>query len=121
MEMFNNRKRNPLSAIDASYEDHVEAIDTIRKKIEANTISEGTNTLSRLDGFEKQLEEREALLKQKENNIKNTIEAQTEEKEIKVKREFVENEFEDIKTEEKEIKVKREFGEEIKKKIKDNV
>ncbi|CAB5352890.1 unnamed protein product [Rhizophagus irregularis] len=76
MEMFNNRKRNPLSAIDASYEDHVEAIDTIRKKIEANTISEGTNTLSRLDGFEKQLEEREALLKQKENNIKNTIEAQ---------------------------------------------
>ncbi|GET63810.1 hypothetical protein RIR_jg29599.t1 [Rhizophagus irregularis DAOM 181602=DAOM 197198] len=46
---------------------------------------------------------------------------QTEEKEIKVKREFVENEFEDIKTEEKEIKVKREFGEEIKKKIKDNV
>ncbi|CAB5353554.1 hypothetical protein GLOIN_2v244654 [Rhizophagus irregularis DAOM 181602=DAOM 197198] len=78
MEMFNNRKRNPLSAIDASYEDHVEAIDTIRKKIEANTISEGTNTLSRLDGFEKQLEEREALLKQKENNIKNTIEAQVD-------------------------------------------
>jgi hypothetical protein len=34
--------------------------------IEANTTSGGPNTLSRLDGFEKQLEERETLLKQKE-------------------------------------------------------
>ncbi|CAB4408888.1 unnamed protein product [Rhizophagus irregularis] len=45
-------------------------------KIEANTASDGSSTLSRLDGFEKRLEEREALLKQKENNIKITIEAQ---------------------------------------------
>ncbi|RIA93133.1 hypothetical protein C1645_819761 [Glomus cerebriforme] len=45
-------------------------------KFEANTSSDGSSTLSRLDGFEKQLEEREALLKQKENNIKNTIEVQ---------------------------------------------
>src|ERR1044071_1025569 len=39
-------------------------------KIEANVIPEGSSTLSRLDVFEKQLEEREALLKQKEINIK---------------------------------------------------
>src|SRR5215469_9956123 len=34
-------------------------------KIEANTTSDGPNALSRLDGFERQLEEREALLKHK--------------------------------------------------------
>ena len=57
-------------------------IDTITKKnrqkikIEANVIPEGSSTLSRLDGFEKQLEEHEALVRQKENNIKKTIEAQ---------------------------------------------
>ena len=45
-------------------------------KIEANTSTDGTITFSRLDGLEKQLEEREALLRQKENNIKKTIEAQ---------------------------------------------
>ncbi|CAI2201056.1 6625_t:CDS:2, partial [Funneliformis geosporum] len=39
-----------------------------------NTASDGSSTLFRLDGFEKQLEEREALLKQKQNNIKKTIE-----------------------------------------------
>src|SRR5207249_3610949 len=50
--------------------------DRQKIKIEANTASDGSNTLSRLDGFEKQLEEREASLKQKENNIKNTIDAQ---------------------------------------------
>ena len=52
-------------------------------KIEANTTSDGSSTFSRLDGFEKQLEEREALLKQKEINIKNTVEAQvTEERKL---------------------------------------
>src|SRR3954453_15807879 len=45
-------------------------------KIEANVIPEGSSTLSRLDGFEKQLEKREALIRQKENNIKKTIENQ---------------------------------------------
>src|SRR5436190_7426631 len=45
-------------------------------KIEANTSSDGSSTLSQLDGFEKQLEERKALLRQKENNIKKTIETQ---------------------------------------------
>ncbi|CAI2188291.1 18609_t:CDS:2, partial [Funneliformis geosporum] len=45
----------------------------------ANTASDGSNTLSRLDGFEKQLEERETLLRQKEINIKKTIEAQVAE------------------------------------------
>src|SRR4051812_35557932 len=42
-------------------------------RIEANVIPEGSSTLSRLDGFEKQLEEREALLRQKENNIKKLL------------------------------------------------
>ncbi|CAI2198670.1 10618_t:CDS:2, partial [Funneliformis geosporum] len=39
-----------------------------------NTASDDSSTLSRLDGFEKQLEKREVLLKQKENNIKKIIE-----------------------------------------------
>ncbi|CAB5370400.1 unnamed protein product [Rhizophagus irregularis] len=43
-------------------------------KIEANTTSDGSSTLSRLDGFEKQLEERELHVQKWENNIKNTIE-----------------------------------------------
>ena len=43
-------------------------------KIEANTTSDGSSTLSRLDGFEKQLEERELCVQQQENNIKKTIE-----------------------------------------------
>ncbi len=45
-------------------------------KIEANTASNGSSTLSRLDGFEKQLEECELHVQQRENNIKKTIEAQ---------------------------------------------
>ena len=54
-------------------------------KIEANTSTDDTNTFSRLDGFEKQLEEHEALLRQKENNIKKTIEAQVDEKRKHIK------------------------------------
>ena len=57
-------------------------------KIEANTSTDGTITFSRLDGFEKQLEEREALLKQKEINIKNTIEAQVAEERKRLKDEY---------------------------------
>ncbi|CAI2172895.1 380_t:CDS:2 [Funneliformis geosporum] len=49
-------------------------------KIKANTVSDSFNILSRLNGFEKQLEKRETLLKQKENNIKNTIDIQVNEK-----------------------------------------
>uniref|UniRef100_U9TP05 Uncharacterized protein n=1 Tax=Rhizophagus irregularis (strain DAOM 181602 / DAOM 197198 / MUCL 43194) TaxID=747089 RepID=U9TP05_RHIID len=45
-------------------------------------------TRERLDGFEKRLEEREALLKQKENNIKITIEAQIGEKRKRLKDEY---------------------------------
>src|SRR3989337_3852193 len=41
-------------------------------KIEANVIPEGSATLSRLDGYEKQLEERELRVQQRENNIKKT-------------------------------------------------
>src|ERR1043166_10018567 len=57
-------------------------------KIEANVIPEGSSTLSRLEGFEKQLEEREALLKQKEINIKNTIEVQVAEERKCLKDEY---------------------------------
>ncbi|PKK54381.1 hypothetical protein RhiirC2_833530, partial [Rhizophagus irregularis] len=57
-------------------------------KIEANVIPEGFSTLSRLNGFEKQLEECETLLKQKENNIKNTIEAQVAEERKCLKDEY---------------------------------
>ncbi|PKY62514.1 hypothetical protein RhiirA4_432584 [Rhizophagus irregularis] len=57
-------------------------------KIEANTTSDGSSTFSRLDGFEKQLEEREALLRQKENNIKKTIEAQIAEERKRLKDEY---------------------------------
>src|SRR3954452_24279882 len=57
-------------------------------KIEANTSSDGSSTLSRLDGFEKQLEERDALLRQRENNIKKTIEAQVAEEHKCLKDEY---------------------------------
>ena len=45
-------------------------------KIEANITSDSSSTLSRLDGFEKQLDERELRVQQQENNIKKTIDAQ---------------------------------------------
>ncbi|PKC51819.1 hypothetical protein RhiirA1_482920 [Rhizophagus irregularis] len=57
-------------------------------KIEANTTSDGSSTFSRLDGFEKQLEKREALLRQKENNIKKTIEVQIAEERKHLKDEY---------------------------------
>ena len=57
-------------------------------KIEANTTSDGSSTLSRLDGFERQLEEREVLLRQKENNIKKTIENQVAEERKHLKDEY---------------------------------
>src|SRR3954463_3155559 len=57
-------------------------------KIEANLIPEGSTTFSQLDGFEKQLEEHEALLRQKENNIKKTIEAQVAEERKCLKDEY---------------------------------
>ncbi|CAI2199610.1 8250_t:CDS:1, partial [Funneliformis geosporum] len=48
----------------------------------------GSNTLSRLDGFEKQLEECETLLRQKEINIKKTIEIQVAEEHKRLKDEY---------------------------------
>ena len=57
-------------------------------KIEANTSSDGSSTLSRLDGFEKQLEEREFRVQQQENNIKKTIEAQVAEEHKRLKDEY---------------------------------
>jgi hypothetical protein len=62
--------------------------DRQKIKIEANTASDGSSTLSKLDGFEKQLEEREALLKQKENNIKKTIEDRVAEEHKRLKDEY---------------------------------
>jgi len=57
-------------------------------KIEANTSTDGSNTFSRLDGFEKQLEECETLLRQKEINIKKTIEAQVDEERKRLNDEY---------------------------------
>jgi hypothetical protein len=57
-------------------------------KIEANTSSNDSSTLSRLDGFEKQLEERELRVQQWENNIKKTIEAQVAEERKYLKDEY---------------------------------
>ena len=57
-------------------------------KIEANVIPEGSATLSRLDGFEKQLEERELRIQQWENNIKKTIEDQVAEERKCLKDEY---------------------------------
>ncbi|RGB24315.1 hypothetical protein C1646_773271 [Rhizophagus diaphanus] len=57
-------------------------------KIEANTTSDGTSTFSRLDGFEKQLEERELHVQQWENNIKKSIEAQVAEERKHIKDEY---------------------------------
>ncbi|PKK65149.1 hypothetical protein RhiirC2_853818 [Rhizophagus irregularis] len=57
-------------------------------KIEANTTSDGSSTLSRLDGFEKQLEERELHVQKRENNIKNTIEGQVAEERKRLKDEY---------------------------------
>ena len=57
-------------------------------KIEANTTSDGSSTLSRLDGFEKQLEERELRVQQQENSIKKTIETQVSEERKRLKDEY---------------------------------
>src|SRR3954447_10908785 len=57
-------------------------------RIEANVIPEGSSTLSRLDGFEKQLEERELRVQQRENNIKKTIEDQLAGERKRVKDEY---------------------------------
>ena len=51
-------------------------------------IPEGTTTFSRLDGFEKQLEERKHRLQQQEINIKNTVESQVAEKRKRLKDEY---------------------------------
>ncbi|CAI2188916.1 9770_t:CDS:1, partial [Funneliformis geosporum] len=57
-------------------------------KIKANISTDNSNTFSRLDGFEKQLEEYEALLRQKEINIKKTIENQVNEEHKHLKDEY---------------------------------
>ena len=96
-----NRKYNPLSDEQAGgiHPDIKELLtkevnryykkkDRQKLKIDASTTSDGSSVLSRLDGFEKQLEEREALLKQKENNINKAIETQVAEERKRLKDEY---------------------------------
>jgi hypothetical protein len=96
-----NRKNNPLSEEQArGIRSDIEELLTKevdryfnkknrqKIKIEANVIPEGSSTLSRLDGFEKQLEERELRVQQWENNIKKTIEAQVAEERKCLKDEY---------------------------------
>ena len=77
-----NLKNNPLSVEQASgihpdidslltkeVDRYYNKKDRQKLKIEANTASDGSSTLPRLDSYEKRLEEREALLRQKENSI----------------------------------------------------
>jgi hypothetical protein len=95
------RKNNPLTDEQASeiHPDVEELLtkevnryykkkDRQRLKVDANTTSDGSNALSRLDGFEKQLEERETLLRQKENNIKASINSKVEEERKRLKDEY---------------------------------
>src|SRR3989337_4335939 len=70
------RKNNPLSEEQARgirpdiEELLTREVNRYYKKKDRQKIKIEANTLTRLDGFEKRLEEREALLKRKENNIK---------------------------------------------------
>ena len=97
-------KNNPLSVEQASgihpdidslltkeIDRYYKKKDRQKLKIEANTASDGSSTLTRLDFFEKQLEEREALLRQKENSIKKAIEAQ-----VALERKHLKDEYDDL-------------------------
>ena len=57
-------------------------------KIKVNISSDDSSILSRLDGFKKQLEERELRVQQQKNNIKKTIEAQVAEECKRLKDEY---------------------------------
>ena len=98
------RKNNPLSVEQASgihpdidflltkeIDRYYKKKDRQKLKIEANTASDGSSTLTRLDSFEKQLEEREALLRQKENSIKKAIETQ-----VALERKHLKDEYDDL-------------------------
>ncbi|PKK58143.1 hypothetical protein RhiirC2_796800 [Rhizophagus irregularis] len=100
------RKNNPLSEEQArSIRSDIEELLTRevdryfnkknrqKIKIEANTTTDGSSTLSRLDGFEKQLEERELHVQQRENNIKKTIEGQVDEE-----RKYLKDEYDALKS-----------------------
>src|SRR6266496_1828876 len=96
-----NRKNNPLSEeqargirpdikelLTSNVNRYYKSKNRQKIKIEANVIPEGTTTFSRLDGFEKQLEERKHHLQQQEINIKNTVESQVAEKRKRLKDEY---------------------------------
>ncbi|CAI2192231.1 1649_t:CDS:1, partial [Funneliformis geosporum] len=57
-------------------------------KIEANTSTDDSNTFFRLNGLKKQLEKCNALLRQKENNIKKTIETQIDNERKSIKKDY---------------------------------
>jgi hypothetical protein len=78
-------------------------------KVDANATPDGSNALSRLDGFEKQLEECEALLKQKENNTKNTIESKVREECKRTRNEF-ENLSQQLQDEHEKVNNKLQFS-----------
>ncbi|CAI2188297.1 10839_t:CDS:2, partial [Funneliformis geosporum] len=63
------------------------------RSLETKTSTDGSNTFSQLDGLEKQLEERETLLRQKKNNIKKTIETLVDEE-----RKYLKDEYDTQKT-----------------------
>src|SRR5438876_2275755 len=96
-----NRKNNPLSEeqvrgirpdieelLTREVDRYFNKKNRQKIKIEANITSDGSSTLSRLDGFEKQLDERELRVQQQENNIKKTIEAQVAEERKCLKDEY---------------------------------
>src|SRR5438876_591539 len=100
-----NRKNNPLSEeqvrgirpdieelLTREVDRYFNKKNRQKIKIEANTSSDSSSTLSRLDGFEKQLEERELRVQQRENNIKKTIDAQ-----IAEERKYLKNEYDALK------------------------
>src|SRR5947207_2344642 len=104
MLRLTTQKNNPLSVEQASsihsdidslltkeIDRYYKKKDCQKLKIEANTASDGSSTLTRLDSFEKQLEEHEALLRQKENSIKKAIEAQ-----VALERKHLKDEYDDL-------------------------
>ncbi|CAB5354516.1 unnamed protein product [Rhizophagus irregularis] len=86
--------------------------DRQRLKVDANTTPDGSNALSRLAEFEKQLDERERFLLQQENNIKNTIESKVKD-ECKRTKEQYDNLSQQLRAEHEEVYNKLQFSSEM--------
>ncbi|GBC22461.2 hypothetical protein GLOIN_2v1772632 [Rhizophagus irregularis DAOM 181602=DAOM 197198] len=87
---FNDHYKSLLDQLPPSMKKDVWLRLTNRKNkpLSEEQVREGSSTLFRLDGFEKQLEERELHVQQRENNIKKTIEAQVAEERKHLKDEY---------------------------------